>query len=163
MAPRLRFWSAAACRRFSSILDPSLATNPSRNQTASRVARRASLVKIQSPANWSSAAVLFLVPRISPSFQRRAPRRLQRYWLAEPGSTGFRPCKSFVLTYGLFGWRFCAAAVAVGAPSSELSSAEVLAAPLNADRSTSFAKKFFPSIGTIMICSLSDSRSAMIF
>jgi len=37
------------------------------------------------------------------------------------------------------------------------------ATPENADRITSFAKKFLPSIGTIMICSLSDSRSAMIF
>ncbi len=29
--------------------------------------------------------------------------------------------------------------------------------------STSFAKKYRPSIGTIMICTLSDNRSAMIF
>ena len=32
-----------------------------------------------------------------------------------------------------------------------------------AERITSDAKKFLPSIGTIMICSLSESRSAMIF
>src|SRR5262249_58728721 len=32
-----------------------------------------------------------------------------------------------------------------------------------AERITSAAKKFLPSIGTIMICSLSERRSAMIF
>ena len=65
--------------------------------------------------------------------------------------------------YGLFGGLRCAEAVAVGAGSSEPSSDELLFAPENAERITSFAKKFFPSIGTIMICSLSESRSAMIF
>ena len=35
--------------------------------------------------------------------------------------------------------------------------------PEKAERITSLAKKFLPSIGTIMICSLSDSRSAIIF
>src|SRR5258707_13603633 len=63
--------------------------------------------------------------------------------------------------YGRRADRFCAAAT--GVPSSG-SSADALALALeNADRSTSFAKKFFPSIGTIMICSLSESRSAIIF
>src|SRR6267378_2521567 len=63
--------------------------------------------------------------------------------------------------YGRRADRFCAAAT--GVPSSG-SSADALALALeNADRSTSFAKKFLPSIGTIMICSLSESRSAMIF
>src|SRR6266436_7441222 len=63
--------------------------------------------------------------------------------------------------YGRRPDRFCAAAT--GVPSSG-SSADALALALeNADRSTSFAKKFFPSIGTIMICNLSESRSAIIF
>src|SRR5258707_2743514 len=57
--------------------------------------------------------------------------------------------------------RFCAAVT--GVPSSGSSADALLPVLENADRSTSFAQKFFPSIGTIMICNLSDSRSAMIF
>src|ERR1700687_330950 len=63
--------------------------------------------------------------------------------------------------YGRRPDRFCAATT--GVPSSGSSADTLLLALENADRSTSFAKKFFPSIGTIMICNLSDSRSAMIF
>src|SRR6266852_3332713 len=63
--------------------------------------------------------------------------------------------------YGRRPDRFCAAATSV--PSSGSSADALLLALENAERSTSFAKKFFPSIGTIMICSLSESLSAIIF
>src|SRR5574341_1369601 len=47
--------------------------------------------------------------------------------------------------------------------SSSGSTQSAAGLPLKAERSTSLAKKFLPSIGTIMICNLSESRSAMIF
>ena len=79
-------------------------------------------------------------------------------------------CSFFqVLSYGRFPGRFCALTVGPGAEPSESaeSSEEALLFPLvtpeNAESITSFAKKFFPSIGTIMICNLSDSLSAIIF
>ncbi len=43
------------------------------------------------------------------------------------------------------------------------SSGGATAFPLNAERSTSLAKKNFPSDGTMIICNLSESRSAIIF
>jgi hypothetical protein len=69
--------------------------------------------------------------------------------------------------YGLFDERFCA--LTAGATPSESAESSVAAFPFpfvtpeNAECITSFAKKFFPSIGTIMIYSLSESRSAIIF
>ena len=60
--------------------------------------------------------------------------------------------------------RFCGfTAAACAFPSASSSPAALAGSPENADRNTSFAKKFFPSTGTIMICNLSDRRSAMIF
>src|SRR6266852_9461034 len=50
-----------------------------------------------------------------------------------------------------------------GSPDSSGSSGWAAALPLNAERITSLAKKNLPSLGTIMICSLSESRSAIIF
>src|ERR1700731_4744614 len=60
----------------------------------------------------------------------------------------------------------CAAALVVGWLDGSASAAALpleLPKPANADRITSLAKKFLPSMGTIMICSLSERRSAMIF
>ena len=126
-----------------------------------------------------SAAVLAFVlvdrfavtkAKVSPLFLRRVPGHPQGYWLTEPvGTAASGGAHLFSLHHGRRGcWRCAAAvAVAVGARSSGFSSELPLSllpvAPENADRITSFAKKFFPSLGTIMICSLSDSRSAMIF
>jgi len=70
-----------------------------------------------------------------------------------------RPARLLVLCGALL--------VGLGAGSSTLSSEDPLSLPpvrrKTPTRITSFAKKFFPSIGTIMICSLSDSFSATIF
>src|SRR3979409_2572817 len=64
-------------------------------------------------------------------------------------------------------WPFlCTAALVVGWFVASPSSAAFplgLPNPENADRITSLAKKFLPSIGTIMICNLSERRSAIIF
>src|SRR5438132_8672126 len=82
------------------------------------------------------------------------------YWLAELVDAAFARSAYFSRRYCRRGCLRCAAAVAVAGESSEL---PVDATPENAERITSFAKKFLPSIGTIIIWSLSDSRSAMIF
>jgi len=104
----------------------------------------------------------------SSSFQRRTPSHPQGFWLAAqqrkqrvdllpaPRNSTFSSSR-----YGRRPERFCADTT--GAPSSG-SSAEAFPLALEkAERSTSFAKKFFPSMGTIMICNLSERRSAIIF
>src|SRR6266478_4487189 len=107
---------------------------------------------------------------ISPHYPASHPVPPQGFWLAEPAGTATAGgAHLFSLPHGRRGCLCCAVAVAVGvgAGSSGLSSEDPLSlppvTPENGDRITSFAKKFFPSIGTIMICSLSDNLSATIF
>jgi hypothetical protein len=63
-----------------------------------------------------------------------------------------------------FAFMICACLRAGAIASSSLSSVLFEFIPFeNAERRTSEAKKLRPSVGTMMICSLSESRSAMIF
>ena len=63
-----------------------------------------------------------------------------------------------------FVFRICACLRAGTGPSCSLSSGLFVdIPPENAERRTSEAKKLRPSVGTMMICNLSERRSAIIF
>jgi hypothetical protein len=118
--------------------------------TASRVARCAALREKQPLAEGIKRGGACLSAHNRSSFQRHVPSHPQGFWLAETGGTVIAGCAQiFSKRHGLFaGLRCTDADVAV---SSEPSSAELLLTPENAERKTSLAKKFLPSIGTIMI------------
>ena len=129
-------------------------------------------------AKWGKRGGACLHAHDLSSFPATRPESPTGVLASGTGSTDFSLCNLLVrsicnffqvLSHGLFAGLFCALTVGGGAEPSESaeSSEEALLFPLvtpeNAECITSFAKKFFPSIGTIMICSLSESLSAIIF